>query len=55
MKLFFKTIIGFLIFGTMVFAAWQVYLKWEELKLVLTELEEKDPEKYAKMEPEREP
>jgi len=50
MKQFFKTIIGFLIFGTMVFAGWQIYLKWEELKLVLTELEEKDPGKYAKME-----
>ena len=36
----------------MVFAGWQVYLKWEELKLVLMELEEKDPEKYAKMEDE---
>ena len=36
----------------MFFAGWQVYPKWEELKLVLTELEEKDPEKYAKMEDE---
>ncbi len=36
----------------MVFAGWHVYLKWEELKLVLAELEEKDPEKFAKMEDE---
>ena len=36
----------------MVFAGWQVYLKWEAFKSVLTKLEEKDPEKYAKMEEE---
>ena len=34
----------------MVFSGLQIYLKWEEFKLVLTELEEKDPEKYARME-----
>ena len=50
MKTFFKTIIGSIVFGAMVFAGWQVYLKWKEFQLVLTELEEKDPEKYARME-----
>ena len=34
----------------MVFSGLQIYLKWGEFKLVLTELEEKDPEKYARME-----
>ena len=34
----------------MVFSGFQIYLKWEEFKLVLTELEEKHPEKYARME-----
>ena len=43
MKNFFKTVIKFLIFGAMVFAGWQGYLKWEAFKSVLTKLEEKDP------------
>ena len=29
---------------------WPAYLKWEEFNSILTELEEKDPEKYARME-----
>ena len=33
----------------MVFGGWQAYLKWEEFKPVLVELEEKDPEKFTKM------
>lgn len=36
----------------MIFGGWQANLKWEEFKPVLAELEEKDPEKYAKMEEE---
>ena len=35
--------------GALVFGGWQADLKWEEFKTVLAELEEKDPEKYAKM------
>jgi hypothetical protein len=38
-----------MIFGGLVFAGWQGNLRWEEFKPVLAELEEKNPEKYAKM------
>jgi hypothetical protein len=44
-----KNLIKLSIFGGLLFGGWQVYLKWEEFKPVLAELEEKDPEKYAKM------
>jgi len=44
-----KKIIKLSIFGALVFGGWQANLKWEEFKPVLAELEEKDPEKYAKM------
>jgi hypothetical protein len=44
-----KKLIKLSIFGGLVFGGWQAYLKWEEFKPVLAELEEKDPEKYAKM------
>ncbi len=44
-----KKIIKLCIFGALIFGGWQAKLKWEEFKPVLAELEEKDPEKYAKM------
>ncbi|MFT4578124.1 MAG: hypothetical protein ACI8PD_001153 [Nitrospinales bacterium] len=44
-----KKLILLSIFGALVFGGWQANLKWEEFKPVLAELEEKDPEKYAKM------
>jgi hypothetical protein len=44
-----KKLIKLSIFGALVFGGWQANLKWEEFKPVLAELEEKDPEKYAKM------
>jgi hypothetical protein len=44
-----KKLIKLSIFGGLVFGGWQADLKWEEFKPILAELEEKDPEKYAKM------
>jgi hypothetical protein len=44
-----KKIIMLIIFGGLIFGGWQANLRWEQFKLVLAELEEKDPEKYAKM------
>jgi hypothetical protein len=44
-----KKVIIWMIFGGIVFGGWQANLLWEEFKPVLTELEGKDPEKYAKM------
>jgi len=44
-----KKIIKLSILGALVYGGWQANLKWEEFKPVLAELEEKDPEKYAKM------
>jgi hypothetical protein len=44
-----KKLIKLSIFGALVFGGWQANLKWEGFKPVLAELEEKDPEKYAKM------
>jgi hypothetical protein len=44
-----KKLIKLSIFGGLLFGGWQAYLKWEEFKPILAELEEKDPEKYAKM------
>jgi hypothetical protein len=38
-----------MIFGGLIFGGWQANLRWEQFKPVLAELEEKDPEKYAKM------
>jgi hypothetical protein len=49
MNKFIKKLIKLSIFGVLVFGGWQANLKWEEFKPVLAELEEKDPEKYAKM------
>lgn len=49
MNKFIKKIIKLSIFGAMIFGGWQANLKWEEFKPVLAELEEKNPEKYAKM------
>ena len=49
MNKFIKKLIKLSIFGALVFGGWQANLKWEEFKPVLAELEEKDPEKYAKM------
>ena len=49
MNKFIKKVIKLSIFGGLVFGGWQANLKWEEFKPVLAELEEKDPEKYAKM------
>ncbi len=43
-KLFVLMILGGLIYG-----GWQANLFWEDLKPVLVKLEEKNPEKYAKM------
>jgi hypothetical protein len=48
-KAYLKKIIKLSIFVGLLFGGWQAYLKWEELKPVLAELEEKDPKKYAKM------
>jgi hypothetical protein len=48
-KAYLKKLIKLSIFGGLLFCGWQAYLKWEEFKPVLVELEEKDPEKYAKM------
>jgi hypothetical protein len=44
-----KKLIKLSIFGGLLFGGWQTYLKWEEFKPVLADLEEKDPEKYTKM------
>ncbi len=44
-----KTLIRLFIFGVIILGGWQANLKWEEFKPVLTELEDKNPEKYAKM------
>jgi hypothetical protein len=44
-----KKVIILIVFGGIVFGGWQANLRWEEFKPVLAELEEKDPEKYAKM------
>ena len=49
MNKFIKKLIKLSIFGALVFGGWQAKLKWEEFKPVLVKLEEKDPEKYAKM------
>ena len=38
-----------MILGGLIFGGWQANLRWEQFKPVLAELEEKDPEKYAKM------
>jgi hypothetical protein len=48
-KAYLKKLIKLSIFGVLLFGGWKAYLKWEELKPVLAELEEKDPEKYANM------
>lgn len=48
-KKFIKKFIRLSIFGVVIFGGWQANLKWEAFKPILTELEEKDPEKYAKM------
>jgi hypothetical protein len=44
-----KKLIKLSILGGLLFGGWQAYLKWDEFKPVLAELEEKDPEKYANM------
>jgi hypothetical protein len=44
-----KIIIKLIILGGLVFGGWQANLRWEEFKPVLAELEERHPEKYAKM------
>jgi hypothetical protein len=44
-----KKLIKLSIFAGLLFGGWQTYLKWEEFKPVLAELEEKDPGKYTKM------
>ena len=44
-----KKVIIWMIFGGIVFGGWQANLRWQEFKPVLDELEEKNPEKYAKM------
>jgi hypothetical protein len=44
-----KKIIMLMIFGGLIIGGWQANLLWEQLKPVLAELEEKDPEKYKKM------
>lgn len=49
MKKTIKRIIKWMIFGGLVFGGWQANLRWEEFKPVLAELEERNPEKYAKM------
>lgn len=50
MKNFFKKLIRYSILGAIVFGGYQANLKWEqEYKPILKKLEEKDPEKYAKM------
>ncbi len=49
MKKTIKKIIKLMIFGGLIFGGWQANLRWEQFKPVLAELEEKDPEKYAKM------
>ncbi|MZH03395.1 MAG: hypothetical protein F3745_08400, partial [Nitrospinae bacterium] len=49
MKKTIKKLIKWMIFGGLIFGGWQANLRWEEFKPVLAELEEKDPEKYAKM------
>lgn len=49
MNKFIKKVIKLSILGAIVFGGWQADLKWEEIKPILAELEEKDPEKYAKM------
>jgi hypothetical protein len=49
MKKTIKKIIKLMIFGGMIFGVWQANLRWEQFKPLLAELEEKDPEKYAKM------
>jgi len=49
MNKFIKNLIKLSIFGAVAFGGWQANVKWQEFKPVLAELEEKDPEKYAKM------
>ena len=49
MNKFIKKLIKLSVFGALVFGGWQANLKWEEFKPFLVELEEKDPEKFAKM------
>ena len=44
-----KKVLIWMTFGGIVFGGWQANLRWEEFKPVLAELQEKDPEKYAKM------
>ena len=44
-----KKVMIWMIFGGIVFGGWLANLRWEEFKPALAELEEKDPEKYAKM------
>ena len=44
-----KKLIILMILGGLVFGGWQANLRWEEFKLVLAELEEKHPGKYAQM------
>jgi hypothetical protein len=49
MKKTIKKLIKLSILGGLLFGGWQAYLKWEEFKPVLAELEEKNPEKYTIM------
>ena len=44
-----KKFITLIILGGLLFGGWQANLRWEELKPVLAELEEKHPGKYAQM------
>lgn len=44
-----KKVIIWMIFVGLIFGGWLANLRWEEFKPVLAELEEKNPEKYAKM------
>jgi hypothetical protein len=44
-----KKIIILMICVGLIFGGWHANLRWEQYKPVLAELEEKDPEKYAKM------
>ena len=41
--------IKIIFFGVIIYGTWLAYQKWESFKPVLTELEEKHPEKYEKM------
>ena len=47
-KLIFK-LLKISIFGFIVYGGWLAYQKWESFKPVLTELQEKHPEKYEQM------